>query len=333
MHHIDKPTTLKEVVQIVVRMPNWLGDMIMATAFLKAVSEEYPNASIDIIVKKELAELATLIPGINTIHSYSKKESSSRKFGKQLAKEKNYDLFFCLPNSFSSASMAFATGAKKRIGYKKELRSFLLTNSYRKPSGLHRTDEYLELLALFTKKQISNSPVQLKSSSSTKRNAVVVNINSEATSRQLPIEKAIEIIELLRKEIAEEIILVGSPKEKEHVAEVYHKLSNKDNITNLAGNTSLIEMVDLFAAAKAVLTTDSGPAHIANAVATPVVVLFGAGDENNTAPYNQQDRQIIRLGKLACEKCVSNQCKQYGVPRCLLELDNNIIVSAIKKYL
>jgi heptosyltransferase II len=314
-------------------MPNWLGDMIMATAFIKALGEEYPEAAIDIIVKKELAPIANLIPSINAIHCYSKKENSSRQFGKQLAKEKNYDLFFCLPNSFSSANMAFATAAKKRIGYKKELRSFLLTNSYRKPAGLHRVEEYVDLLALFTKKRITTPQVLLQSSQLIKRNAVVVNINSEADSRRLPTDKAVEIINLLRNEITDEIILVGSPKEATHVNAVYEKLADTINITNAAGTTSLPEMLELFSTVKAVLTTDSGPAHIANAVGTPVIVLFGAGNEENTAPYNKTNTEIIRLGKLGCEKCVSNKCKQYGIPKCLLDLDNATIISAIKKYL
>jgi heptosyltransferase II len=333
LHGIDKHTTLKEVKQIVVRMPNWLGDMIMATAFIKALWEEYPGATIDLIVKKELVSIANLIPGIGALYSYSKKESNSRQFGKQLAKQKKYDLFFCLPNSFSSASMAFATGAKKRIGYKKEFRSFLLTNSFRKPAGLHRVEEYVELLALFTKKRVTNLQVQLQSSQLARRNAVVVNINSEADSRRLPVEKAVQIINLLCKEITAEIILVGSPKEAVHVNTVYQKLADTTHITNTAGTTSLPEMVELFSAVKAVLTTDSGPAHIANAMSTPVVILFGAGNEDNTAPYNKTNREIIRLGKLSCEKCVSNKCKQYGIPKCLLDLDNAIIISAIKKYL
>jgi len=68
---------------------------------------------------------------------------------------------------------------------------------------------------------------------------------------------------------------------------------------------------------------------VANALGVETVVLFGAGNENNTAPYNKSNRTIIRLGQLACEPCVSNTCKLYGVPQCLVRLDENIIVSAV----
>jgi len=89
------------------------------------------------------------------------------------------------------------------------------------------------------------------------------------------------------------------------------------------------ELLQLFAGSAAVLTTDSGPAHVANALGVHTIVLFGAGNENNTAPYNKNNRCIIRLGQLACEPCVSNTCKLYGVPQCLVKLDEQIIVSAV----
>ena len=91
--------------------------------------------------------------------------------------------------------------------------------------------------------------------------------------------------------------------------------------------------MQLFARSTAVLTTDSGPAHVANALGVHTVVLFGAGNENNTAPYNKNSLTIIRLGQLPCEPCVSNTCKLYGVPQCLARLDENIIVAAVTNAL
>jgi ADP-heptose:LPS heptosyltransferase len=91
--------------------------------------------------------------------------------------------------------------------------------------------------------------------------------------------------------------------------------------------------MQLFATSAVVLTTDSGPAHVANALGVHTIVLFGAGNENNTAPYNKNNRTIIRLGQLACEPCVSNTCKLYGVPQCLQRLDENVITAAVENAL
>ena len=117
------------------------------------------------------------------------------------------------------------------------------------------------------------------------------------------------------------------------VDEVFGLLFDKKDITNLAGKTTLPEMVDVFASCKAVLTTDSGPAHVCNALGKKTIVLFGAGNENNTAPYNKGNCIVMRLGKLPCEPCVKNICKVYGTPECLLQLDEELIIENVIKIL
>ena len=305
----------------------------MSTAFIKAVQQQYPDAAIDVIVKKGIDFLLDYFPKHNQHFIFDKEAykgiSGAFKFGKQLRQQKQYDIFFCLPDSLSSAVMAFGVDATKTVGYKKELRSVLLTNSYQKKKNIHRVEEYVDLLKQFIKTEVDVPSVELNTSITEKKNAVIVNINSEASSRRLPAEKAVSIINLLRKQITEEIILVGSTKEKIFVDEVYQQLDNKNNITNSSGKTNLPELINLLGSCPVMLTTDSGPAHVANALSTYTVVLFGAGNENNTAPYNKTNRSIIRLGQLTCEPCVSNTCKLYGTPKCLVMLDENIIVQQI----
>ena len=307
--------------------------MIMSTAFVKAVAQQYPNATIDVITKKGIDFLLDHFPKHHQRFIFNKEEyaglTGAYKFGKQIRQQKKYDIFFCLPDSISSAVMAKAVGAKKRVGYKKELRSVLLTNAYAKKKGLHRVEEYADLLQQFINIEIKTPAVELKNSAAERKNAVVVNINSEASSRRLPAKKAISIINTLRKNIIEEIILVGSNKETVFVDEVFYALENKNNITNLAGKTNLNQLLTLLGSCNVMLTTDSGPAHVANALGTHTIVLFGAGNENNTAPYNKINRSIIRLGQLPCEPCVNNICKVYGTPECLLRLDENIITQAV----
>lgn len=324
-------------MNILIRLPNWLGDMVMSTAFVQAVKDEYPHATIDLVAKKGIDFLLDHFPAHNNRFIFSKDEykgiTGSRAFGKMIASQKKYDIFFCLPDSFSSAIMGQAIAARQRVGFKKELRSVLLTNSYTKPKNLHRVEEYVDLLKQFTKKEIPIPPVKLQLPAAERSNAVIININSEAVSRRLPKEKAISIIAAVRNKINNEIILVGSNKEAAFVDEVFNALPDKTNISSKAGKTSLPQLMQLFATSAAVLTTDSGPAHVANALAVHTIVLFGAGNENNTAPYNKNNRTIIRLGELKCEPCVSNTCKIYGVPQCLVRLDENLIVQAVANVL
>ncbi|MEJ7676041.1 MAG: glycosyltransferase family 9 protein [Chitinophagaceae bacterium] len=169
-------------------------------------------------------------------------------------------------------------------------------------------------------------------SASQQRNKIIININSEASSRRLPKEKAVSIIESVRQNSVDPIILIGGDKEKQFVDEVFSALRNKTNIQNIAGTTSLPELVNIIGSAKVMLTTDSGPAHLSNALGIHTIVLFGAGNESITAPYNQ-NKTIIRLGQLSCEPCEDNKCKRYGVPKCLTHLSEDIITNEVIKHL
>lgn len=320
-------------MNILIRLPNWLGDMVMSTAFVQAVKAYFPNAEIDLVAKKGIDALLDYFPAHGQRFIFSKDEykglGGARKFGRMIKAQKKYDIFFCLPDSFSSAIMGHATAAKQRVGFKKELRSVFLTDSFKKKKNLHRVDEYVDLLQQFVQKEIKIPPVQLQSAVAEKKSSLLININSEAVSRRLPKEKAISIIAAVRHAIHNEIILVGGNNEAAFVDEVFAGLPDKKNIINLAGQTNLPGLANLFGNCTTMLTTDSGPAHLANALGVHTIVLFGAGNENNTAPYNKNNRTIIRLGQLACEPCVSNTCKLYGLPKCLQDIDESIIVSAV----
>ncbi|MBS1520066.1 MAG: glycosyltransferase family 9 protein [Bacteroidetes bacterium] len=324
-------------MKILIRLPNWLGDVVMSTAFVDAVRQSYPDAKVEVIIKKELGGIASLIPGLNKVHLFSKQEypglAGVYRFGKTLQAEK-YDLFFCLPDSLSSAVMGWATKAKKRIGFGKEGRFFLMTNTYKKPANLHRTDEYISLLEQFTAKKITERVVRLQAKTITNNdNQVVLNFNSEAVSRRMPIDKSRELINTLTNTFKDtRFVVVGSPKEKDYVDELLSG-TESNQIENYAGKTSLAGLCNLMASSKAILTTDSGPAHLANSLGTPTIVLFGAGNELNTAPYNKENLKVIRAGKLECEPCVRNTCKLYGIPKCMQLIDEIEIINALSLYL
>jgi heptosyltransferase II len=321
-----------EVKNILIRMPNWLGDMVMASAFVQAVADQYPGAAIDVIVKKGINFLADHFPQVKEKYVFSKAEykgiTGAWRFGKKINAVRKYDILFCLPDSFSSAVMAKATGAKKIVGYKKELRGFLLTHGYAKENNLHRVEEYLQLLRLFSGIDVSTPTVKLAVPDSKKDNALVININSEASSRRLPFAKAVSLINGVKKKIDCPIILIGGPAEKAFVDSVYAALASTENMTNMAGQTSLPQLLRLLAGCTVMLTTDSGPAHLANAAGVHTVVLFGAGNENVTAPYNP-NKTIIRLGQLPCESCVSNTCKKFNEPHCLILLDEMLVTQSV----
>lgn len=329
--------------------------MVMASAFVKSAHSAFPDAQIDLIVKKELAGLVPLFAPKSNVYGFSKKEyagfSGPHRFGKEIRKQKQYDLFFCLPDSLSSAMMARATGAVQRIGFSKGINGIFFSKTLSRKKNVHRAEEYLGLLHHYltaTGHEIARLPsplspvIRIEDRDSFRRGAggeglaapgrksIIININSEASSRRLPAEKAVSLLNDIAAAIPNPLVLIGSPAECDHVESIRRQLNNPQRFENIAGKTSLVALADVFANAAAVLSTDSGPAHLANATGVPTVVLFGAGNEFHTAPYNKENRTIIRLGKLSCEPCENNVCKRYGTPQCLVQLDNRQIIRALQ---
>ena len=322
-------------MKILVRLPNWLGDMVMSVGAMHQLPYFFPGAETSVIAKKGIHELLEFFPATKHQFIFSKDEHIGWKglwqFGKNIKRTEKFDLFFSFPDSFSSAFIGYAAGAEKRAGYKKEGRNFLLTDAFNKKKGIHRVEEYIQLLQLYSGKERQETSVHLQHGFS-KKDHLVININSEASSRRLTVAKAVEIITAVQTQ-AKEIVLVGSNKEKLFVDEVINHLEYKQGIESVAGQTNLKQLCEVLASAKLMLSTDSGPAHLANALGTQTVVLFGAGNENNTAPYNKEAVETIRLGKLSCEPCTKNICVQFGTPQCLELLETDKILSAMNQKL
>ncbi|WP_347158057.1 glycosyltransferase family 9 protein [Pontibacter chitinilyticus] len=312
-------------MKILVRLPNWLGDMVMSTGFLVELRRTFPEAAIDVILKKEYSGLAAFLPAISAVYPFSKAEYPGLRgllrFGRQLAANK-YDLFFSLPDSLSAAVMGLATGAKVRVGYRKEGRSLLLTHAYAKPVAHHRADEYVYLLEQYLGYPLEKVPVRLEVKPTAKAAAqqptVILNFNSEAQSRRMPLPKAVAMYQALHQQLKAQFVLIGGPKDATFSERIMAQAGNPPNLASIAGKTSLTALVEALAAADLVVTTDSGPAHVANSLNKKMIVFFGAGDEANTGPYNREVAFVMRVPNLVCAPCRSNTCR-FGEPVCLAQ--------------
>ncbi len=155
-----------------------------------------------------------------------------------------------------------------------------------------------------------------------------MNINSESITSRLPVEKAVELITLVQQQFFLPIKLIGALKERAFVDEVIALLPQKNNLENIAGETSLHQLQTLIQNATLMITSDSGPAHIGSASNIPLVVITGAGDERNTGPYNNPKAIAVRNGKLPCEPCVKNYCKLAPLPQCLVQMQMQKAIDA-----
>jgi ADP-heptose:LPS heptosyltransferase len=307
----------------------------MSSAAIQGLCFIYPNATIDVIAKKGLTEIAATINGINQIYEYDRNDFSgitgNYKFGKQIAKNRIYDLYVSLPNSISTAVTGIGVGATHRIGYKKELRSILLTHSYPIPALKHRVDEYCTLIENYSKSTFERQVSIITSSDKKQSNHIVLNFNSEADSRRIPVKMAQHIIDHLLEHVGESLILIGAPNEIDHNNKILENYKQNKRVKSQVGKTNFGQLINLMKSADFVITSDSGPAHLSNYLNTKTIVLFGAGNENNTSPYNKKYLKVIRAKSIDCAPCVSNNCKFNDV-HCLTQISINTISETINNW-
>jgi lipopolysaccharide heptosyltransferase II len=328
-------------MKILVKLPVKLGDTIMAAYFLRAVKEYFPESQLDVIVARGLSDLLTLMPYVDNYHEFSKQEYSgplgNYHYGRKIARNEQYDLFFCLPFSFSSALSGFFTRSKIRVGFKTEHRGFLFTKAIQRPKGLHIVEEFNYLLQSYTGKEVHFAPLDFQPNNDSgfdlpAYKMLVLNIKSGPPSRSIPVQKAISIVQEALQRYEFDIVLTGAPNETTYISEVKGAYSGESRVHNLAGKTSISELCYLISKAECMITTDSGNAHIANAVATPTVVLFGAAHPHRAKPFDQSISRILRKEEMDCVPCQSEHCR-YGDNRCLSGIENAKIFEALDDLL
>jgi len=315
---------------IIVRMPNWVGDLIMATPILSDLKKRYPRAKITAMVKEPISELLKTDEAINELfvfkkqkHSFTKlsftKHGENKSIIENLREEK-YDLGILLTNSFSSSWFFYQGHVKNSIGYKKDLRSFLLKHPIPWPNTkLHQVIKYKMLLKplsievsdtkprLFLNKEEISNAMSLLYQRGYEKNKTLIGINPLARYGQAkcwPAERFKEVAKRLSQDEKNVIVFIGDESSKDLIAYICQDLPK--GVINLAGRTSLRELACIIHECDLFLTNDSGPMHIASAFETPLVALFGSTSEILSGPYNEKD--IVINKKVECSPCNKRVC-------------------------
>jgi heptosyltransferase II len=333
---------------IIVRMPNWIGDLVMATPILFDLRKAYPKAHITAMCRSPICELLKEDPEINELFCFSKANGFGRRTERRNIIEKlrkgNYDLGILLTHSFSSAWWFRLGRIQTRLGYECNGRKFLLTDSLPFPQNIqnqHLVVTYKMLLGPLgipisdTPPRLYLSPKELNDARVLLRqhgvpdNALIVGINPGATYGSakcwLP-ERFREVTERLLRDKDIYGVYFGDQATTPLVKEICTGLPPR--IINLAGMTSLRELSSLIRQCDVILTNDSGPMHIADAIGTPIVALFGSTSDVVTGPY--------RSGTLIHKHVECSPCYQRTCPidfRCMKRIEPDEVYEAISKIL
>ncbi len=337
--------------KIIVRSPNWVGDAILSTPALSALKRKHPKAHVSLLARRSVSDCFLHNPAIDEIMTLPEKNDLSYWLRAFRLRREKYDKALLFPNSFSSALFFCISGAKEILGYRRDGRGFLLSSALEPTRKLlmdHQVNYYLHLIEVPTynhlrDKSLYNQLVwviteeekeeagKLLEKHKIKRPDRLIGINPGATygpaKRWFPRRFADVADELIRKKSAT-ILLFGRAEEEEITGEICGHMREK--CVNLSGKTNLRQLGALLGTCKLLITNDSGAMHIASAVKTPVVAIFGSTDPKRTGPWGKGHTVLYK--KLDCSPCFARKCP-HGDYRCFKEIRAEDVLVAVEEKL
>lgn len=333
---------------IIVRMPNWVGDMVMATPILTDLRNAFPEAQLTAMCRAPISDLLQEDLSINELFSFTKTTRLVRRDEKKNILDRlrkgQYDLGVILPTTFSSAWWFWQGNVQVRIGYEGSGRRALLTHPLEKPQNVdkqHLVVTYKHLLAplgipisdtkprLYLKEKEIEQAKILLSQHGVKSHHKIVGINPGAAYGSakcwLP-ERFRHVTTCLLQDKDVIIVYFGDLVTSNLVKEVCQGLSTR--VINMAGLTSLRELACLISLCNVLLTNDSGPMHIAGALNIPIVALFGSTSSVVTGPWQES---VVIQKHVECAPCYRRTCPIDF--RCMKQIEVEEVVQAITRSL
>lgn len=334
--------------KIIVRMPNWIGDLIMATPILTDLRAYFPDSEITAMCAHPLSDLLKEDKDIDELYSFTRlpngfaRRKAKRNIIEKL-KDGKYDLGILLTNSFSSAWWFWQGRVKKRLGYSAHFRAPFLNCAVSwpkfkehqvqhdkrllKPLGIEISDTEPRI---YLKKEEKEKAMELLYQRGYKAGSKLLGINPGAAygeAKCWPADRYREVAKrLLDEDESLYIVFFGDTKGSAMTKEICQGLNGR--AINMAGATNLRELACLLSSCDLLLTNDSGPMHIASAVDTPVVALFGSTDPDLTGPYK---KGVVINKKVECSPCFKRKCPIDF--RCMTRITVDFVVDNVQKIL
>jgi len=336
---------------ILVVQTAFIGDAILTLPLIQTLKKNYPAAQIDVVVTPRTAEVFSHHPDISKIFSYDKRNTDRGiagffRFRKKLLTPR-YDLAIVPHRSLRSALLTASLHPAKSICFDRSAGNWLFDLHVHYKSELHEIDRNLSLLQpLGVRENISAVPRLYPSNEDQsvvdtlwkqwklKKNCVVAIAPGSiwATKRWLPERFAETAKYFVQKKYC--VVLIGG-KEDRNLCEDIGAQAGNEGVLVAAGNLSLLQSAELIRRCNLLLSNDSAPLHLATAVQTPVVAIFGATvPQFGFAPRGKRD-VVLGVEGLFCRPCAIHGGKScpLGSFDCMNNLSVPMVVQAMEKIL
>lgn len=321
-----KPWPSTPPKNIIIRMPNWLGDAVMATPLLDELRAAFPHSRLTVMCQANIAPLFENDVAIDEVFSFKKSSGWIRGHRPDIMNTLSlgkYDLGVLTTNSFSSAWWFFFGNVKNRLGYATNMRSILLNKAVsfpEKKETQHQVITYKMLLEplgipisdrdprlYLAPQEVEAAKVRLQRQGAVYGKNTIIGINPGAAYGSakcwLP-DRFVAVSKRLLEDPNTYLVYFGDPAGAPLVKAICAELDSS-RVINVAGETTIRELIALIDCCTVLLTNDSGPMHIAAALKTPLVALFGSTSDVKTPPYKQG---TVIHKHVECSPCYKREC-------------------------
>jgi heptosyltransferase-2 len=337
-------------------LPNWIGDVVMATPALRGLRNHFgPQAHLVGVMRPYVAEVLAGSEWFDDVVTYTKRPGPGECSGRQAIgrlRAAKLDQILLLTNSFRTAWMAWRSGTPERVGYRGEFRSWLLTRRFAMPvnstSGLPLAtlDAYLQLatsvgcslepprmeLATTASDEAAADGVWRRLGLPAPREVVVFNTGGAfGSAKNWPAEHFAALARRIAVDRNLSVLVNCGPKERETAREIVDRAGDP-RVVSLADEQEL--PIGLTKAcvrrARMLVTTDSGPRYLGIAFERPVVTLFGPTDPRLVETH--YERETCLSLALDCQPCMERVCP-LGHHRCMRDLSVDAVYAAVARHL
>ncbi len=333
---------------LIVRLRS-IGDTVLATPSLIALRRFLPAAQIDILLEDWVAPLLDGFDAVDNVLTVGKGSTNRVKTAWQLRRNK-YDVAVNLHGGTTGTFFTFASGAKHRIGYTEYQYNFLYNHllssaaDFWRQKATHSAEQQLALLGFVgvpvedrPKSRLAITDHALKSINERLEKSAIRNPQSAFAlvhpaaafaTKTWAVENFARTAEFLSEKGIQTVAIAARNEAailETLVAESNCPVTTFDDLT-------LPEITALASKAKLFVGNDSGIAHIAAAVNTPSVVIFGSSNRDHWRPWMDAPNEIV-YEEFPCQPCPGDKCREFGDPKCILSVKTESVFEAIDRVL
>jgi predicted lipopolysaccharide heptosyltransferase III len=331
---------------LVVRLRS-IGDTVLATPSLFALKRFLPDAQVDILVEDWVAPVLDNHPHVDNVIVLERGGFMTRARVARELRAANYDVVYNLHGGTTATFLTRATGARHRVGFKSYQYGQL--HNHQAPSPLliweqqktHSVEQQLALLG-WTGVPVTDRPrtslgISPKAAETVDRllieaglsnqNIALIHPAAAFATKQWATEKFARVVEFLA-ERGFTSVAIAARGEQALLEQLRSEASGK--VVTLA--LSLPEVTALAARSQLFVGNDSGIAHVAAAVGTPSVVVFGSSNIAHWRPWNTAPAEVV-FEEMPCQPCHGYFCAQFAQPECILRVPVTRVTAAIERLL